>query len=306
MTRLAGALLIAACTLVPAASSVGPWQRGSPLPLARTEVVAAVLGEEIAIVGGFLVNGSSTARSDLYSPGRNRWRRLPDLPLAVNHAMAGAYRGRLYVVGGYGQDGERLKQAHVFAAGRWQKLRPLPSPRAAGAAAVAGGRLYVFGGVGPTGLAESAFVLNLKTARWSSIPGPAPREHLGGAAADGVVYAVAGRTAGLDSNTRLVEAYDPVRRSWRPLPPVPGARGGTAATVSGRLLVSVGGEAPEGTIKEVYALNLKTRRWQMLPDLPTPRHGLGVVALRGRVYAIGGGPRPGLFVSAANEYLRLR
>jgi hypothetical protein len=48
------------------------------------------------------------------------------------------------------------------------------------------------------------------------------------------------------------------------------------------------------------------RRWRRLPDLPTPRHGLGVVALGGRVYAIAGGERPGLFVSGANEALALR
>ena len=50
---------------------------------------------------------------------------------------------------------------------------------------------------------------------------------------------------------------------------------------------------------------MKKRRWSRLPDLPTPRHGLGVVAYRGRVYALAGGPQPGLFVSAANEYLRI-
>jgi non-specific serine/threonine protein kinase len=55
----------------------------------------------------------------------------------------------------------------------------------------------------------------------------------------------------------------------------------------------------------VYAYEIATRRWRRLPDLPTPRHGLGVVALDGRVYAIAGGPQPGLFVSDANESLRL-
>jgi hypothetical protein len=35
--------------------------------------------------------------------------------------------------------------------------------------------------------------------------------------------------------------------------------------------------------------------------LPTPRHGLGVVGLGGRVYAVAGGPTPGLAVSGANE-----
>ncbi len=69
------------------------------------------------------------------------------------------------------------------------------------------------------------------------------------------------------------------------------------------LIVSVGGEEPSGTIGEVYAFRVGTRAWQRLDDLPTPRHGLGVAAVRGRVYVIGGGPEPGLTVSAANESL---
>jgi hypothetical protein len=43
-----------------------------------------------------------------------------------------------------------------------------------------------------------------------------------------------------------------------------------------------------------------------LPDMRTPRHGLGVVAIGTRVYAIAGGPSPGLTVSGANEYVDLR
>jgi hypothetical protein len=45
------------------------------------------------------------------------------------------------------------------------------------------------------------------------------------------------------------------------------------------------------------------RRWVRLDDLRTPRHGVGVAALGGRVYVIGGGPEPGLTVSTANETL---
>ncbi len=86
---------------------------------------------------------------------------------------------------------------------------------------------------------------------------------------------------------------------------MPETRGGTGAAAVGNTIVSVGGEAQEA-IETVYAYNVKARRWSRLPDLPTPRHGLGVVAYRGRVYALAGGPRPGLFVSSANEYLRIR
>jgi len=46
-------------------------------------------------------------------------------------------------------------------------------------------------------------------------------------------------------------------------------------------------------------------RWVRSDDLPTPRHGVGVAALAGRVFAIGGGPEPGLTVSSANEALRV-
>jgi hypothetical protein len=53
----------------------------------------------------------------------------------------------------------------------------------------------------------------------------------------------------------------------------------------------------------VYAYELRTKRWRRLADLPTPRHGLGVVASGGRVYAVAGGPVPGLTVSGAVESL---
>jgi hypothetical protein len=53
----------------------------------------------------------------------------------------------------------------------------------------------------------------------------------------------------------------------------------------------------------VYAYRISERRWLRLDDLPTPRHGLGVVAFGGRVFVIGGGPEPGLTVSGANESL---
>jgi hypothetical protein len=72
--------------------------------------------------------------------------------------------------------------------------------------------------------------------------------------------------------------------------------------VNGRI-ISVGGEQPQGTIRSVYAYELRAKRWRRLADLPTPRHGLGVVAHGGRVYAVAGGPAPGLTVSGAVESL---
>jgi N-acetylneuraminic acid mutarotase len=282
------------------------WREAAPVPDPRSEVAAAVVNGEIAIVGGFRRAGGNSARVDAFSPRRNRWRRLPDLPLAVDHSTAAAFRGRLYVSGGYRSDRAPSREAFVLARGSWRRLPRMPSPRAAAGAAFSRGKLYVMGGVGPNGLARSALEYDPAKRRWRTIPGPIPREHLGVTAARGRVFVVAGRTAGFDTNLEVVEAYSPTTRRWTTLAPVPGPRGGTAATSTGRYVVSAGGEATGGTIKEVYALDLTRNRWSRLPDLPTPRHGLGVVYALGRVYVVAGGPTPGLSVSPANEFLAIR
>jgi N-acetylneuraminic acid mutarotase len=293
MTRLAALLAL------PLALAAAGWKQGAPLPLPRTEVTGARLGSEIVVVGGYLADGRSSSRVDAYSPSRNRWRKLPDLPVAVNHAMAASYGGRLYVVGGYGGE----VRASVFARGRWRALPNLPAPRAAAGAAIVQGKLYVVGGVAADGLARKMLVLDLKTLKWSSLSGPTPREHLAVTARKGVIYALAGREAG--TNFDYFEAYAPARRHWTRLPRVPERRGGTGAAVVGDRIVSLGGEEPRGTIRSVYAYNVRSRSWRRLADMRTPRHGLAVVAFGRRVYAIAGGPRPGLYVSAANEYLAL-
>jgi N-acetylneuraminic acid mutarotase len=282
------------------------WRSAAPVPLPRTEVAAALFGREIGVVGGFRANGQNSSRADAFSPARNRWRRLPSLPARVDHAMAAGRGGELYVVGGYGPGSVALSSAFVLRNGRWVTLPSMPAPRAAAGAAVAGGKLYVVGGVeAPGRLARDAFALDFATRRWSVIAGPRPREHLGAAALGGRVYAVAGRTAGLDTNLDVVEAYEPSGNRWRAIPRVPGTRGGTAAAAVAGRLVSVGGEEPGGTIRTVFAYNPATRRWSRLPDLPRPVHGLGLVGYRGRAYALAGGPRPGLTASGANQVLAL-
>jgi N-acetylneuraminic acid mutarotase len=187
----------------------------------------------------------------------------------------------------------------------------MPEERAAAGAAIVRGKLYVVGGVtgaasGGRALARNSLVYDIARRRWSSIPGPSPREHLGVTALGGRVYAVGGRLAGADTNLALLESYVPGARKWHRMRPVPSRRGGTASSGLGRWLVSAGGETPTVTIRTVYRYDVRKRRWSRLPNLPTPRHGLGVVAFGNRVYVLAGGTTPGLAVSSANESLTIR
>ena len=303
--RLWAAVLLVASAIATAASAApSAWETRAPMPLPRTEVSAAVVGSEIVVLGGFTIDGGASRRVDAYSPARDTWRRLPDLPIGVHHAMAVGAGGKPYVLGGYTVTGTTLRAAFVLEKGAWRALPRMPFPRAAAGAGVAGGRIVVAGGIGASRrLARNALSFDLRTRRWSVVPGPTPREHLGVTALAGVVYAVGGRTAGLDTNLLHFESFTPGDRRWRRLQPVPDPRGGTGAAALGGRVVSVGGEEPDGTIEEVLEYRIAERRWVRLADLPTPRHGVGVAALGGRVYVIGGGPEPGLTVSSANETL---
>ena len=80
----------------------------------------------------------------------------------------------------------------------------------------------------------------------------------------------------------------------------------TVVEEDGGRIVVVGGEElePGGTtIGEVEMFNPRTGRWRALPDMRTPRHGLGGAALGNRVFAVEGGPQPGLAFSNAIEFL---
>ncbi len=85
---------------------------------------------------------------------------------------------------------------------------------------------------------------------------------------------------------------------------MPEPRGGAGLAFADGLLVSVGGEGPNAaTFEKVYGYDLAGGAWRRLSDLPTPRHGLAVVGIRGKVYAIGGSPIADLGYSTANEAL---
>ena len=123
-------------------------------------------------------------------------------------------------------------------------------------------------------------------------------------ASGGLFYVLAGRDA---ENHTSVDRYDPRRRRWEPLPDMRTARGGIASARlrDGRIVV-FGGEdlSPGGeTIREVELFDPRTRRWTRLPDMRTPRHGLGGAALGNRVFAVEGGVVPGFSLSNAIEFL---
>ena len=61
----------------------------------------------------------------------------------------------------------------------------------------------------------------------------------------------------------------------------------------GGQLITLGGENLGSVFNTVRALNLTTRAWSSLPNMPFARHGMGVAVIGNSLYAVNGAAQPG-------------
>jgi N-acetylneuraminic acid mutarotase len=292
---------------------VDQWTTQPQSPHSRGEVSAALVGDVAYVVGGFDTTGHTTGLVERLDLRTGHWSTSPSLPEPLNHMNAVGYHGQLYVVGGYSQPSDTSAGAvRSFwrfdpSTNRWTAMPAAPLPRAAAGAAVLGHRLYVAGGRSDTLTTISTLAMfDFDTGKWSLGPSlQHAREHLAGVAADGAVWMLGGRALGQGYFTD-VERYRPGSAAWQRMGPMPIARSGFQAVAADGKIVTVGGEAGTTTIGRVDQLDPVTGHWTRLADLPTPRHGLGLVAVGPLVFAIEGGPQPGLTTSRVVQRLRVR
>lgn len=285
----------------------------APVPEARTEVGAGRLGDQIVVLGGLLADGTATARVDLYDLESERWTEGPPLPNPLHHPGVTTFQGRLVVAGGYVTSGGAwLETDDVWSLGpgetAWRPEPPLHTARGSLGLAATGDRMVAFGGTAAGRVLDTVELFVRGAESWRTFPAlRQPREHTAAAAANGRVYAIAGRVGPMETNLTSVESIEPGAFSpeWRAEPELADSRGGTAAATVDRRVCVAGGEEPTGTIGSIECL--VGGRWATVATLAEARHGLGVVAgLDGRLHVLAGGPEPGLFVSADHEVLDLR
>ena len=285
------------------------WTARRPLSAPRQELGVAELLGRVYTVGGFDDAGQPTSRVEYYDPVGDEWFAAASLPQALHHVPVAAVDGRLYALGGL-RGGAFTAVDLVFeydpARNAWDARAPLLSPRGAAAAAVIDGRIYLAGGLRNLVSIGDFAVLDPATNAWTPLPAmPTARDHLAAAAIDGRFYAVGGRAGQLFD---ALEVYDPATREWTTMAPMPTARGGLAAAAFGGRLFTFGGEgnsaAPQGIFPQVEVYDPGRDRWDSLPDLPTPRHGMGAAVVGDQIYVPGGATVAGFQASDANEALR--
>jgi len=257
-----------------------------------------------------------------------QWSTATALPLAVQEIYPTKHKGRIHQAGGLRHHPQLISfKAHLLAlAGfesrsqqsawvmqkngwalsaeeQWQNIPDLPAPCGESVLGVTGdGLLHVAGGRTPLGPNNASwqdhgdtdhhFVLDDINGTWErAAPCLTKRNSAAGDIIDGALHIVGGRQVG-GGNVAGHEVYDPSEDRWRKAAPMPKAQGGLAAATLGGKLYAFGGEYftanGGGVHPQSWVYDPNKDSWASLPDMPTPRHGLGAVTLENKIYVIGG------------------
>jgi len=264
-------LPVLVCTL---AYAGGPqrirWSFGPAMPMAKTCRATAAVGDEIVTVGGtwWETAGSGTKMKRWASAAYKfdtrgmEWKTLPEYPLPIAYAFAAVVGRRLYVIGGRG--GKR-SYTETFVLnidaheGKWVAGPPLPKPRWGHVGGIVNGRICVAGGHEGDSTEETA-------------AGPSD----------------------------AVLALDPQHpeRGWQRIAslPRPEAEWRMATGCGGRLyffggLIPAAHTADKGFLPqaEAFALDLASRRWQVLRRLPVAMGSGSAVSVGATYIVLAGG-----------------
>jgi len=229
---------------------------------------------------------SPTRRADAYDPATNTWSPVADLPKGLSHAGLAVDGSNIYIAGGYPAQGDGTGQTfqtnavwkYDTSANTYTAIRSLPAGRGGGALVRLGRNLHFFGGSGK-GRTDTGthWALNIDNpTAWTTLaPMTLARNHLGGAALNGKIYAVAGQT-GQDGSSicrNNVDVYNPTTNAWTAVASLPQILSHHNAFVMGGRILAVGGKTAHNgaRLANVTAYDPATDSWTELTPLPVAK-----------------------------------
>lgn len=264
----------------------------------RSWIGMAAVGGKIYAIGGMTgALGDRLDSTEVYDPQENRWHYVKPMPTARSSPGAAAVGDVIYVIGGYPASGTTtVVEAYDTQSDTWRTgLAPLPTKRFDMGTVAIGDTIYTMGGYDDreTNVVEA---YDTRADRWTTLPPmPTARYALQAVVVDGKIWAMGGHNE--QGVTDVIEVFDPLARQWSSLDlKLPEPLAGFGAVIGD-------GELHIAKYDGHYALDLKTKRWTVLPPMPTSRHGLQLAYIDGVLYAVGGcTPGEGnLFDVARNE-----
>jgi DNA-binding CsgD family transcriptional regulator/N-acetylneuraminic acid mutarotase len=256
------------------------------LPRAQISTVAAPGNE-------FVDEGASAAHAGP-AVQLQRWNSMAPLPTPRSRLAAVYHEGKIYAIGGDTPDGASAAvEEYDPATNSWRVRNPKPTAVHNVGAAIIGGKVFVPGGYSADGVVVAELeVYDPQSDSWESgAPMPVPLCAYSIAAAEGKLYTF----GGWDGTAYVASTYeyDPRTDTWSEKTPMQSPRGfGGAAASEGRVYVVGGydGQREFATVLEYDpSAEGQGSPWRERAPLGMRRGGLGVAAIAGNLYAVGGG-----------------
>ena len=320
MAACSAATVFAQAPAPAAPTAANPWFQGAPFPEASEEVLGATAGGKLYVFAGLAPGWKPKAMVFEYDPASNQWAKKRPMRLASHHVAFATLNNKIYAFGGftYPDSGapawNPVNNAWEYdpATDEWKELAPMPTRRGAAAAGVANGKIYVTGGANslpgvtengihparPHNVMPTVEEYDPAANTWKTVrPLLLARNHHVAVGVADKTYVIGGRVgaafiSGTSNNVDLVEMYDPATDLWMPRTRMPTARSAIGAGVYNNQILVAGGEGQDqrflAAFKAVEAYDPALNRWQILPSMPRPRHGLAVGAIGNRLYTVSG------------------
>lgn len=204
-----------------------------------------------------------------------------------------------------------MSAAGAQAQGHWTKLAPFPAPAQEIGGTVVDDKVYIMGGL-PAGNNSTpkgiVWEYNSTTDKWTQKkPMPLPAHHIAVVGYHSKIYVFGGGAQLQPGGPNWVPInnaweYDPANDSWKPLAPMPTARGAAvAAEVGGKIyviggasvhpgakLVGINATVPHRALGTNEAYDPATNTWQTRSPMPTARNHAAIGVVNGKIYVLGG------------------
>jgi N-acetylneuraminic acid mutarotase/glucose/arabinose dehydrogenase len=298
----------------------GAWEQAPPMPVPIGEVAAGAIAGKLYVIGEF--SGKTVAFDTLTRTWSDS---IAKRPFQGHHHAAEVYQGKLYVIGGL--NGGSPGQVQIFdpLTDSWSLGSPMPWSAGSVSTALIGGKIYAAGGIVGNTTVDDCAEYDVAADTWTPktpMPAGQGRNHAAAASDGQRMFIFGGRGLGSGAANVVadgfpdVQIYEAATDTWTTsldpgstLAPMPIGRGGTGKAVfcrgefhvfGGETLTGPGAQ-PGNVYDRVDVYDPLTNTWRLEKPMPTPRHGICPVFMRGKIYVAGGGTNAGSSSSAVLE-----
>ena len=271
------------------------WIDGTPLPIAKSGTSAAIINNEIAVIGGEGIIGNNPL-SEIFDIEGRIWKPLNLFPKDFHGFRIISFQNKILLCGGYDkQTPTRKCWIYDHNLSNWAQIGDMPYARADHAMVKIDDKVYFIGGVGESNEKVMSYDLSLNTWNTNYAIFQNPLYSSGFGVYDNKIAIVGGLEVSNSKISNRFEIFDPSLNLWEKKINYPfNVASSSVQQIKQKLHVS-GGKSfnPNRSYKDHYSYF--NGNWTREESMPTPRHSMSSVYIDENWYLIGGSISPGFF-----------